>query len=163
MRTSLITLTTVLLLEECSFVSAMAGPIFAEFCPTIMDGWLCNRNPTGHWLEETCGEDSEANAQLEILAEFYFATGNRASSGPLFEMGWLSDCEFCDWDGIACNDDGEVTAIEVGKFLLQSGRSPRLLSIHPIAIMEPTHSYSLSLSLSLRLSLSLLQVTTVKS
>lgn len=123
MRSSLFTLTTVFLLEECSLVSATAGPVFAEFCPTIMDGWLCNRNPTGHWLDNTCGEDSEANAQLEILAEFYFTTGNRASSGPLFEMGWLSDCEFCEWEGISCNEAGEVTAIEVGTYLLVSSTS----------------------------------------
>ena len=127
-RKSQLTLMTAILLREGSLVAATAGPIFAEFCPSIMDGWLCNRNPSMHWLENTC-DDSETNNQLEILAEFYFETGNRASSGPLFEMGWLSDCEFCNWEGIACNDDGEIIAIEVGKqhFLLSPGTEIKYL------------------------------------
>ena len=117
MRNTLLVATV--LLERCTHVSATAGPVFGEFCPRWMDSWLCNRNPTGHWLDNSCGEDSQ-DTQLEIIADFYFETGNRASSGPLFETGWLSDCEYCDWEGISCNDAGNIVAIEVGKISLNT-------------------------------------------
>lgn len=97
------------------YVSATAGPLFGDFCPSLMEPWLCNRFNGTYWIRENCDEDID-NSQLQALAAFYTQTGNTGDTGPLYEKGWLSDCDYCNWEDITCNDGGNVTAIESREF-----------------------------------------------
>jgi len=114
--------TAFLLVHQLDLTLAADGPFFGFFCPSIIDGWLCNADLTTYWLTDSCGIENstvarQENLQIVVLVDFYFSTGNALESGPLYDIGWTSNCDYCTWKGVGCDEDGTVVAIKVGKFL----------------------------------------------
>eukprot|EP00538_Stauroneis_constricta_P002226 CAMPEP_0119547856 /NCGR_PEP_ID=MMETSP1352-20130426/1888_1 /TAXON_ID=265584 /ORGANISM="Stauroneis constricta, Strain CCMP1120" /LENGTH=501 /DNA_ID=CAMNT_0007592917 /DNA_START=114 /DNA_END=1619 /DNA_ORIENTATION=+ len=79
--------------------------------------------------------------QRYALASFYYATNSRAnaqetSPGPWVDAyKWLSDEHTCDWKGIVCDPNKEVTAIKMSENNL-SGSLPMELSLIAATITE---------------------------
>ncbi|CAB9526604.1 STYKc [Seminavis robusta] len=102
----------VVLLVIPSPAAGMWPPQIGWFCPGLVEPLLCVGNRADYWIESTCL--AENTTSMQVLADFYFLTGNTYKTGALFDLGWLDDCDYCNWAGVTCNGLGEVTGLDVG-------------------------------------------------
>ncbi|CAB9517771.1 leucine rich repeat [Seminavis robusta] len=67
------------------------------------------RDKAKQWVAENCAASGFVSpdqlAQLEILAEFYYSTGNNDRWGPLKNLQWMTDCDPCgnNWERVLCH------------------------------------------------------------
>mmetsp|Transcript_11641 Transcript_11641/g.17899 ORF Transcript_11641/g.17899 Transcript_11641/m.17899 type:complete len:793 (-) Transcript_11641:70-2448(-) len=80
--------------------------------------WLADYDLLGQSIETAQG------LQRYILAVFYFSTGgdswvdcSRYDRNCLTGFSWLSNKTECQWDGVRCDEPGEVTRILIGEKL----------------------------------------------
>jgi hypothetical protein len=105
-------LTALLFFVQASLVVARweEWPLIGLACFRFLPNWFCIKDAES-WIEKNCDGDDlnqRNDTQLKILLDIYFQTDNGARSGPLYEQGWLSDCSYCNWEGIACDGEGNI-------------------------------------------------------
>jgi hypothetical protein len=110
-----ITAPSVLAVAVPSFGPSFHKNRWGSFCPGFLEPLFCIGDVAEFWIEETCVDAN--NTQLQVLTDFYFYTGNEDDSGPLYEMGWLSGCDYCSWGGVTCNAGGNVTGIDASEWI----------------------------------------------
>jgi hypothetical protein len=81
--------------------STSAAPVFPTLAPTF------DEVPAELWLEDSgCRTQTNVVERLSLisLASIFFSTKNTLESGPLYDQGWLSNCDPCTWGRVSRQD-----------------------------------------------------------